>query len=145
MLEQLGYIRQIDGLRAIAVLMVVFFHWFAGGWVTKSGIGLMGVDIFFALSGFLITRILLVYKYNHDAGYDKRSKWHIVGMFIYRRALRIFPVYFLLLFVLYRISYILPNTLKTEWGWYVSYMQNFLFYIRQSWVWKSSFICSGLC
>ena len=133
MLQQLGYIKQFDGLRAIAVLMVVVFHWFAGGWITKSGIGLMGVDIFFALSGFLITRILLVYKFNQDAGYDKHSKWHILGRFIYRRALRIFPVYFLLLFVLYHISYFLPNTLKADWGWYVSYLQNFLFYIRQSW------------
>ena len=133
MLQQLGYIKQIDGLRAIAVLMVVVFHWFAGGSITKSGIGLMGVDIFFVISGFLITRILLVYKFNKEKGFDSHSKWHILGRFMYRRALRIFPAYFLLLFVLYHISYFLPNTLKADWGWYVGYLQNFLFYIRQSW------------
>lgn len=133
MLQQLGYIKQIDGLRAIAVLMVVVFHWFPRGWVTESALGLMGVDIFFVISGFLITRILLVYKYNKEAGFDNYSKWHILGRFMYRRSLRIFPAYFLLLFVLYHISYFLPNTLKLDWGWYVGYLQNFLFYIRQSW------------
>lgn len=133
MLQQLGYIKQIDGLRAIAVLMVVVFHWFPRGWVTESALGLMGVDIFFVISGFLITRILLVYKYNQEAGVDKYNKWHILGRFMYRRALRIFPAYFLLLFILYQISYFLPNTLKFDWVWYVSYLQNFLFYIRQAW------------
>jgi len=38
-----------------------------------------------------------------------------------------------LLIILYNVSYFLPNTLKTDWGWYVTYLQNFLFYIKQSW------------
>jgi peptidoglycan/LPS O-acetylase OafA/YrhL len=133
MLQQLGYIKQIDGLRAIAVLMVVVFHWFPKGWVTKSGLGLIGVDMFFVISGFLITRILLVYKSNQEAGFDYHSKWHILGRFMYRRALRIFPAYFLLLFVLHQTSYYLYNTLSNDWLWYVTYLQNFLFYIRQAW------------
>lgn len=132
-MQQLGYIRQIDGIRAIAVMMVVVFHWFAGGMVTQSGMGLMGVDMFFALSGFLITRILLVYKWNQENGIDPHGRLHLVGRFMYRRALRIFPAYFVLLIILYNVSYFLPNTLKTDWGWYVTYLQNFLFYIKQSW------------
>jgi len=131
--QQLGYIKQIDGIRAIAVMMVVIFHWFAGGMVTQSGIGSIGVDIFFSLSGFLITRILLVYRYNNENGTDPHGKWHLVARFMYRRALRIFPPYFLLLFVVFRLNHFLPNTLKVDWGWYVAYLQNFLFYIRQSW------------
>lgn len=132
-MHQLGYIRQIDGLRAIAVMMVVVFHWFAGGEITHSGMGLIGVDIFFAVSGFLITRILIVYKINHDSGIDQRSKIYAVKKFMFRRALRIFPAYFLLLFFLYHFGNFLPNTLKNDLKWYLAYLQNFLFYFRQSW------------
>jgi len=131
--QQLGYIRQIDGIRAIAVMMVVIFHWFAGGMVTQSGMGLMGVDMFFALSGFLITRILLVYKWNQENGIDPHRRLHLVGRFMYRRALRIFPAFFFLFFIFYNVIYFLSNTLKTGWGWYLTYLQNFLFYIKQSW------------
>jgi peptidoglycan/LPS O-acetylase OafA/YrhL len=49
-----GYLAHVDGLRAVAVLMVLLFHYgfgFPGGYA--------GVDVFFVLSGFLITRILL--------------------------------------------------------------------------------------
>src|ERR1700760_4585880 len=53
--QELGYRADIDGLRAIAVLLVIGFHWqvapFAGGFV--------GVDIFFVISGFLITGVVI--------------------------------------------------------------------------------------
>ena len=49
------YRAEIDGLRALAVLPVIFFHagfeWFSGGFV--------GVDVFFVISGYLITTILI--------------------------------------------------------------------------------------
>lgn len=51
---KLEYLRHIDGLRALAVLSVIFFHFGVGGF---SG-GYIGVDIFFVISGFLITRII---------------------------------------------------------------------------------------
>jgi peptidoglycan/LPS O-acetylase OafA/YrhL len=132
-MQQLGYIKQIDGLRAIAVMMVVVFHWFAGGVISQSGMGSIGVDIFFTLSGFLITRILLVYRWNHDQGIDKKSKVNSVLRFMYRRSLRIFPAYFMLLFFLYHFDFFLYNTLKSDLKWYVTYLQNFLFYFRQAW------------
>lgn len=115
------------------MMMVVVFHWFSGGLITQSGIGTIGVDIFFALSGFLITRILLVYRYNNENGIDSHGKWHLMARFMFRRALRIFPAYFILLFVLYHLSHFLPNSLKDDWGWFATYLQNFIFYIRQSW------------
>lgn len=74
-----------DGLRAIAVLMVFVYHYLPGamnwGWI--------GVDIFFVLSGFLITGIL----------YDSRHRAHRFRIFYIRRVLRIFPVYYLVLLV----------------------------------------------
>jgi peptidoglycan/LPS O-acetylase OafA/YrhL len=52
---------------------------------------------------------------------------------MFRRALRIFPAYFLLLIVLYQSSFFLYNTLSEDWIWYATYFQNFLFYTRQAW------------
>ena len=49
------YRREIDGLRALAVLPVIFFH---AGFPAFSG-GYLGVDVFFVISGYLITSLLL--------------------------------------------------------------------------------------
>jgi len=53
----LKYIKEIDSLRAFAVLGVILSHWTPR---TLSGLGGMGVCFFFVLSGFLITKILLI-------------------------------------------------------------------------------------
>ena len=61
-----GRIRDVDGLRAVAVMMVVGWHYIGGGDIYGHGLnyylfrpGRSGVDLFFALSGFLITSILI--------------------------------------------------------------------------------------
>jgi peptidoglycan/LPS O-acetylase OafA/YrhL len=78
-------IKELDGLRGIAVLAVVSEHYVA--WVPWAGAhyGWLGVDLFFVLSGYLITSILL----------DRRQKERYFTVFYARRALRIFPPYFL--------------------------------------------------
>lgn len=92
---------ELDTVRGVAILLVVFFHGFAEtGLAGLSGIprlfviatmpGWMGVNLFFVLSGFLITGILL----------DSRGKQHYYKDFYIRRALRILPIYCLLLIVL---------------------------------------------
>jgi len=68
----------LDGLRALAFLMVFGQHYLQLSW------GWTGVDIFFVLSGFLITGIL----------YDTRDRPHRVWNFYIRRTLRIFPLYY---------------------------------------------------
>jgi len=51
----MNYRREVDGLRALAILPVILFH---AGFKTFSG-GFIGVDIFFVISGYLITTILI--------------------------------------------------------------------------------------
>jgi peptidoglycan/LPS O-acetylase OafA/YrhL len=94
------YLKQLDGIRAIAALLVLALHFFT--WNSSNSaltrilghyavIGQTGVTLFFVLSGFLITRILLVSKENP----------HYFSSFYVRRLLRIFPLYYLFLTVTY--------------------------------------------
>lgn len=117
------HIPQLDGLRAIAVLMVLGTHFwtypegheilnrfFAAGWI--------GVDLFFVLSGFLITRILL----------ESRDDPHHFRNFYIRRALRIFPAYYLLLaIVFFALPLVneIPQKVKEDAWMYWLYMGNF--------------------
>lgn len=80
-----GYIRSLDGVRALAILLVMAFH------ANLIRFGWMGVQLFFVLSGFLITRILWEDKFRNE---PLSSKWK---RFLLRRSLRIFPLYFLYL------------------------------------------------
>lgn len=79
------YRKSLDGVRGLAILLVIFFHYnflIQVGWV--------GVQLFFVLSGYLITSILLEDK--------KQSLDDFLKGFYWRRTLRIFPVYYLYLF-----------------------------------------------
>jgi peptidoglycan/LPS O-acetylase OafA/YrhL len=90
-----SYIPELQGLRGLAVLAVVIYHchprlegtpiYYASLW------GWVGVNLFFVLSGFLITSILL----------EARRKPHYFRNFYARRALRIWPIYVLVLVVCY--------------------------------------------
>ncbi|HTY73693.1 MAG TPA: acyltransferase family protein [Actinomycetes bacterium] len=81
----LGYQPSLDGLRAVAVLLVMLYH---GGVGWAHG-GFLGVDIFFVLSGYLITSLLLA----------ERARWGSVDVtrFWLRRARRLLPALFLVL------------------------------------------------
>jgi peptidoglycan/LPS O-acetylase OafA/YrhL len=76
--ENRAYFPALDGVRAIAFLLVFAHHY------ARLEVGWVGVDIFFVLSGFLITGIL----------FDTRDKPHRVRNFYVRRSLRIFPLYY---------------------------------------------------
>lgn len=86
MSDSLKYRPDIDGLRAIAVLAVIFFHldypYFKGGYI--------GVDIFFVISGYLISQIIYLQI--------KNRKFSFI-IFYKKRILRIFPVLFVLIII----------------------------------------------
>ena len=90
-----NYLPELDGLRGLAILAVVLYHChprLEGTWIYGASLwGWAGVTLFFALSGFLITSILLT----------TRDRPHYFHNFHARRALRIWPVYLLLLVVVY--------------------------------------------
>jgi peptidoglycan/LPS O-acetylase OafA/YrhL len=95
------YRKEIDGLRALAVLAVIFYH---AGFGIFSG-GFVGVDIFFVISGYLITTIIISDLSN--------NKFSIVN-FYERRIRRILPALFFILFLCIPLSIIffLPDELR---------------------------------
>jgi peptidoglycan/LPS O-acetylase OafA/YrhL len=94
------YRPEIDGLRAVSVVSVVLFH---GGFKFAGG-GFVGVDVFFVISGFLITSILL-----DDLSKGQFNLWQ----FYERRARRILPaLFFVILCCLpFAWNWLLPNEL----------------------------------
>jgi peptidoglycan/LPS O-acetylase OafA/YrhL len=64
----LNYMPQLDGIRVIAVTLVFCSHWLPqDSLIHAFPLGRIGVDIFFVLSGFLITKILLKERFNADS------------------------------------------------------------------------------
>jgi len=125
---------ELDGLRAIAILMVMCHHLAPHSgmlqWLGSAAteFGWAGVDLFFVLSGFLITSILCNSVY----------KPHYYRNFIVRRALRILPLYFLFLLLIAAVTYI---TDRPQWiafqrwggvGPYFLYIANIWSAIRHS-------------
>lgn len=96
------YRREIDGLRALAVIPVILFH---AGFEMFSG-GFVGVDVFFVISGYLITSIILAEL--------EQEKFSILN-FYERRARRILPALFLVMFVCIPFAWFLfsPAELKS--------------------------------
>lgn len=83
---------QLDGLRAIAVCLVMAYHWIRPS--IPINIGDLGVDLFFVLSGFLITGILLDARPETAPDEERGSLWGSARAFYIRRFLRIFPIYY---------------------------------------------------
>jgi peptidoglycan/LPS O-acetylase OafA/YrhL len=105
-LRGLSHVPVLDGFRGIAILLVLAVHYFGlpGGWA--------GVDLFFVLSGFLITRILR----------NTRDSPGYLRTFYARRFLRIFPIYYLTLVAAW---FLLPEAPGRLW-WYALYLGSFV-------------------
>lgn len=135
-----AHIPALDGIRGIAIALVMAVHFLADFTPTNgferaiqfvAGRGTLGVDLFFVLSGFLITGILLASK-ERDQAYFKN--------FFMRRVLRIFPLYYgVLALVFFGARWIpafqgeaMDQMLANQW-WAWGYMVNFLVAKAGSW------------
>lgn len=121
------HVGALDGVRGLAILLVLVYHFgrsansfgFSNPLLAASEIGWLGVDLFFVLSGFLITGIL----------YDSQRKPGYFRNFYARRALRIFPLYYGALVVVVLLSLAWPGA--GVWGtyspgWLAFYLTNVL-------------------
>ena len=115
----LNYNKQIDGLRFIAITGVLLQHLIPKDFelIKKLPLG-AGVHLFFVISGFLITKILLS---NKDKLVSKKGTTKMLRAFFYKRTLRIFPIYYGLLAFLLIIGF---QNVYDVWGWVVSYSVN---------------------
>jgi len=120
--------RALDGLRFFAFVLVFFFHalqWSRWGNLPFIRFGYLGVPIFFVLSGFLIGGILLDLKAKQRPGFGLAAK---LKTFYVRRALRIFPVYYLfigILAVLLLLSGRQDPIARDSFVWHLAYLTNF--------------------
>jgi len=127
-----GHIPVLDGLRGVAIITVVWHNVTAGTYTGSpinkfvnlfSNSGWVGVQLFFVLSGFLITGLLL----------DQKGSQHQFRNFFMRRMLRIFPLYYSVLiavFVLAPLVGFMPNWLSGDYQhqvWYWTYLNNWAF------------------
>lgn len=88
----------LDGLRGIAILMVIGYHYFTGFYIFDFGWS--GVDLFFILSGYLLAGRILPYL----------SDKNIICKFYFNRILRIVPLYFSFLIIFYSLFYLFASS-----------------------------------
>src|SRR5580698_10512614 len=112
--ENRAYFPALDGIRALAFVMVLGQHYVATPW------GWTGVDIFFVLSGFLITGIL----------FDSRDDPHRVRNFYIRRTLRIFPLYYGIFLVLLLSTPLIHWSWSRSWIAWPLYLGNYLRFLH---------------
>lgn len=128
----MNYIKPFDSIRAVAVLLVIFTHWFPAGHFLNTYTSFFnGVDIFFTLSGFLITRILLENRVRAEK--IGTAKISVIKNFFIRRCLRIFPAYYLLIFVLFVLGPATQTNIRNNFPYFITYTSNFYFFQLKSW------------
>lgn len=112
------FVKGFDGWRGVGILFVVLAHYFPsafiGAWVF--------MEMFFVMSGFLITGVLM----------DSKTKGNYYKRFMERRILRVFPLYYLCLFILFFLipsSWIDLSYYRSHQAWFWLYAENWLYAI----------------
>lgn len=117
------YHPSLDILRGIAIIFVVLYHCFDT--VALFRFGWMGVDLFFVLSGYLITNLLLQSKENK----------HYIRNFYVRRALRIFPLYYITIFIFFKLASVTFSNQEagSTFGYYTNH-SSWFWTFTQNWL-----------
>ncbi len=115
--DKKAHFTQLDGLRCIAVMSVLVCHWLHYKLLLLIPLGSMGVNLFFVLSGFLITRILLMSKDENEGN----SIFPPIKRFYIRRTFRIFPIYYLTIIFLLLINF---PVVREDIAWLFTYTLN---------------------
>lgn len=134
-----GHILALDGIRGLAILMVMLSHFLMPEFFRDNThyrilqMGWLGVDLFFVLSGFLITGIL------SDTRHKASGYW---SGFIKRRLLRIFPLYYgSVLIVWLTILFVekAPDRLQgyDSFGWFFAFAPNIAMALKDNWLYHS--------
>lgn len=122
------YYNELDGLRFIAVFLVILSHWFPKThFLNFLPNGSIGVTIFFVLSGFLISSILFNYKQKIKDG--KVGNFTALKIFYIRRSLRIFPIYYILIIFLFYHGY---SVIRENFPYFLTYTSNILMFKHQT-------------
>ncbi len=117
-----SYMPQLDGLRALAIGAVLLHHFSHSADIGQVNFATLGVWLFFVLSGFLITKILLASRDQvNTLGY--RSAF-VLRQFYVRRFLRIFPLYYSVLAVAAILDL---DEVRETIIWHLAYLSNYLF------------------
>lgn len=118
------YQPRLDTLRFFSVILVIISHWLPSSELIKAipYLGNIGVSFFFVLSGYLITNNLIKLK--------NQSLLNSFKIFYINRSLRIFPIYYLLLFV---IIIFIPSFYDSSFKYYLTYLTNFEIYRLNYW------------
>lgn len=116
------WIPQLDGLRGIAILLVLWAHSWEAFQTTDRKFGWTGVNLFFVLSGFLITGLLI----------EARGTPHYFRNFYARRGLRIWPLYYIVIAFIFAYNTFLPPRLRFPASVYR--IEYYLFYVQNLFV-----------
>ncbi len=118
------YFPRLDGLRAVAIGCVMVEHLVPAAGIHKIGLGFVGVDLFFVLSGFLITRILLQLRQSH-ASIAAAAKY-----FFWRRFLRLVPAFYAAILI---VAVLGLGEMRANWFIHAAYLSNFQVAIAGRW------------
>jgi peptidoglycan/LPS O-acetylase OafA/YrhL len=119
-----GYRPQLDSIRAIAVMAVLYCHF----WSPDTELAELGVRLFFVMSGFLLTAILL--RESAEAERVRIARGRVLFDFYLRRILRIWPAYYFALVAAVALG---ASSVQRTFVWHALFATNILLFREQQW------------